>query len=445
MAAPGGGPGSEEADALRGICREMKANILMEKKLLNDSQQQKERIEKFWALEKEKRDDLTMLLRNKLRQKQDLEEKHAFELKVYKQKVKHLLYEEHTHMTDVRLDNETALKLLQDEQRDKQHEANLHLRSVAVVRKEMELRHLDLKKAIRQEQEKKIMHLRQEYERKADELKALFEKKMKEVRDEFEGKKKADIERIENRKNDHIMRLMAKHKQAFDDIKEYFSDITRANLELIKTLKEDVGDMKKKERDIQKGVVEINRIHKKRSKPLDLYKHLQTDLEKKLEVYHQEKQVLQRSKEQLVVAEERVKNQRWEHEIFEQKFELVVKERDTLRTRLSKTIYDAQQKIGFKNLLLEKKIEAINQDLEKTESALAEVLASTNLQPEVVGQIQHSLEDVLMAKNKTIQQLQDHLDELKQRYGQAVGSYEGKLRQFDIPIQELGFSVVRSF
>jgi hypothetical protein len=32
-------------------------------------------------MEKKKRDDLKMLFRNKLRQKQDLEEKHAFELK----------------------------------------------------------------------------------------------------------------------------------------------------------------------------------------------------------------------------------------------------------------------------------------------------------------------------------------------------------------------------
>ena len=35
--------------------------------------------------------------------------------------------------------------------------------------------------------------------------------------------------------------------QAFADIKNYYNDITHNNLDLIKTLKEDVAEMKKKE------------------------------------------------------------------------------------------------------------------------------------------------------------------------------------------------------
>jgi hypothetical protein len=108
-------------------------------------------------MEKKKRDDLKMLFRNKLRQKQDLEEKHAFELKIYKQKVKHLLHEQQSHMSDVRYDAETAVKLSQHDQRDKQHELSLNLRTIKMMRKEMELAHYDLIKSIQTEQEKSIM------------------------------------------------------------------------------------------------------------------------------------------------------------------------------------------------------------------------------------------------------------------------------------------------
>lgn len=52
-------------------------------------------------------------------------------------------------MTDVRFDGEVALKLLSDDQRDKQFELNLNLRSIKVVRKDMELAHYDLIKSIR--------------------------------------------------------------------------------------------------------------------------------------------------------------------------------------------------------------------------------------------------------------------------------------------------------
>jgi len=42
--------------------------------------------------------------------------------------------------------------------------------------------------------------------------------------------------------------------QAFADIKNYYNDITHNNLDLIKSLKEDVHDMKKKEQQVRHGV-----------------------------------------------------------------------------------------------------------------------------------------------------------------------------------------------
>jgi len=148
-------------------------------------------------------------------------------------------------------------------------------------------------------------------------------------------------------------------------------------------------------------------------------------------------------KEQVSVLEEKIKNIEWEHEILEQKFDHLKEERDALQSKLENTIYDVQQKTGFKNLILEKKIDAMEQDLEKTESALAEVLASTNLSPEVIGDIQHNLEDVLMAKNKQVQKLEDLLADLKQRYISTIEMYEKKLLDQNIPLEELGFTPLR--
>lgn len=436
---------TDDMKEMRNSLRLMTTEIINEKKLLNDFQQQKEKIEKFWTMEKKKRDDLKMLFRNKLRQKQDLEEKHAFELKVYKQKVKHLLHEQQSHMTDVRYDGETALKLLQHDQRDKQHELNLNLRAIKMVRKEMELGHYDLIKSIKQEQEKDIMALRQEFERKSEDLKKNYEKKMKKVRETCDEKRKEDVARIEMRKTKHIQTLMAKHKLEFDKIKNYYRDITHANLDLIKTLKEEVGDMKKKEQGVQKEVIEISRINKKLSKPLQKNRKLVKDLKKKLIIYEKEQMQLAETKEQLEVLEEKNKNLSWEDEILTQKHVKIKEETDELHERLESKIYNVQQKTGFRNLLLEKKLEAMSQDLEKTESALAEVLASTNLQPEIIGDIQHNLEDVLMAKNKQVQKLEDSLADLKQAYAKTTQLYETKLAEHNIPIEELGFTPVRRF
>ena len=44
--------------------------------------------------------------------------------------------------------------------------------------------------------------------------------------------------------------LMKKHERAFAEIKNYYNDITHNNLDLIKTLKEDVAEMKKREAQV---------------------------------------------------------------------------------------------------------------------------------------------------------------------------------------------------
>ena len=56
--------------------------------------------------------------------------------------------------------------------------------------------------------------------------------------------------------------------QAFADIKTYYNDITHNNLDLIKTLKEDVAEMRKKEAQNEKLMYEIAQENKRLSEPL---------------------------------------------------------------------------------------------------------------------------------------------------------------------------------
>lgn len=61
----------------------------------------KERINYFWIVEKKSLEDKKAELRNKEREKQDLEEKQQVEIKIYKQSVKHLLYEHQNEITSL--------------------------------------------------------------------------------------------------------------------------------------------------------------------------------------------------------------------------------------------------------------------------------------------------------------------------------------------------------
>lgn len=67
-------------------------------------------------------------------------------------------------------------------------------------------------------------------------------------------------------------------------------------------------------------------------------------------------------------------------------------ERDELYAKFVKAIHEVQQKSGFKNLLLEKKLGAISDTLEKKEAQLNEVLSASNLDPTALSVVTRKLE-----------------------------------------------------
>ena len=80
----------------------------------NEFQQQREKLNYFWIVEKKKLEDKRVELRNKDRELQDLEEKHQVEIKIYKQRLKHLLYEHQNEITRKKTEAEEALKMAKE-------------------------------------------------------------------------------------------------------------------------------------------------------------------------------------------------------------------------------------------------------------------------------------------------------------------------------------------
>ena len=60
--------------------------------------------------------------------------------------------------------------------------------------------------------------------------------------------------------------------------------------------------------------------------------------------------------------------------------------------RFVKAIHDVQQKSNLKNLLLEKKLGALGDTLEKKEAQLNEVLTASNLDPSALSVVTRKLE-----------------------------------------------------
>jgi len=67
------------------------------------------------------------------------------------------------------------------------------------------------------------------------------------LRKDMEKKRKDIITDIEAKKNASIQRLVAEHDEKYQQIKNYYSEITSTNLDIIKQLKEELAEAKKED------------------------------------------------------------------------------------------------------------------------------------------------------------------------------------------------------
>lgn len=84
--------------------------------------------------------------------------------------------------------------------------------------------------------------IRKEYERISNEIQMKYKNKMKLLRENMELKRKDAILRIEQKKNAAIEKLVMKHEKKYRDIKEYYSEITGINMDLINSLKIELNE-----------------------------------------------------------------------------------------------------------------------------------------------------------------------------------------------------------
>lgn len=67
-------------------------------------------------------------------------------------------------------------------------------------------------------------------------------------------------------------------------------------------------------------------------------------------------------------------------------------ERDELYRRFTAAVLEVQQKAGFRNLVLERKLQALSTAVEKKEVQFSEVLAASNLDPTALTLVSRKLE-----------------------------------------------------
>ncbi|XP_068059348.1 dynein regulatory complex subunit 4 isoform X3 [Anomalospiza imberbis] len=435
----GKGPAVVDALAPEDMSREqllehmvhLREELDRERQERNSFQLECNRIQSFWEITRRELEERKAELRNRDREMEEAEERHQLEIKVYKQKVKHLLHEQQENLTELKAEGVLSLRRAQKDHWDQEQELWKEKRSLNIRLKEQELANEAAITKLCLKHEEEMARLRSDFELQTKEMEAKYTRKMQALRDEMDLRRKTEIHELEERKNTQISELMGNHEGAFGAIKNYYNDITTKNLTLINLLKEQVEDLKKKEAALEKEKADVLRENKGLTEPLQEAQELVAELQKKLVHYYRDKEALMNSKAHLKITQKELKDLQWEHEVQE--------ERDDLYQKFTRAINEVQQKTGFKNLLLERKLHGLLTLLEQKEVELSEVVAASNLEPSALSLVSHKLEDVLNSKNATIQDLQLQLARVCKAHNDMLQTFEAKLTAFGIPLDNLGF------
>lgn len=82
---------------------------------------------------------------------------------------------------------------------------------------------------------------------------------MTKLRNEMEEQRLNIINKLEAKKDNKIQAIVKEHQKKYQDIKNYYSDITATNLDLIKQLKNEINEHQKNEERDKKMLQQIER------------------------------------------------------------------------------------------------------------------------------------------------------------------------------------------
>jgi growth arrest-specific protein 8 len=224
----------------------------------NYIQMDRDMVEKFFLNTRAEREEVDRKVVNEEAKAQQLEQKHKMEIKYYRQKIKHMEFDQEESNIEIE-EKGTKAKSREDE--------DYRIRKVRMTQQKKELKTDIGDTEIKQiaEIKKKQGELNQImedthqllFEDKIVRLIQGYEETLKELRAELALKRKVQIHEIEERKNQHINDLLRNHDQAFKELKAYYNDITEDNLKLIKDLKADIDGLNER---INKNTKNLNQF-----------------------------------------------------------------------------------------------------------------------------------------------------------------------------------------
>ncbi|XP_018523371.1 dynein regulatory complex subunit 4 [Lates calcarifer] len=394
----------------------------------NYFQLERDKIHTFWEITDRQLEELKAEQKNLDKDIEEDERRHQVEIKVYKQKMKHLLCEHQNTISELKADGLVSTEKVQKEQEKLETELQKDLRAIMVDMQELD--NEDLVKELQLKYDEELTKTRDNLEKKVMETKAKYEEKMILLPQELDNMRKNEISEREDNWNSHITGLIEDHNKTFRDAKEQVS-VMQQDLEVSKSLKKQIEQTKVKQKQKERDLIPVLQDNKHLTELLLKVQRQIAEKEKKMKCC-----AMKRDTSEKFITKE-MNDLKCNYEALGQRFSKLQLERDELYNTFSQNIEKVEHKASVKSMMLEKKLRALTDSLEKTQAQLHSVLSASNMDQTALSVVTNRIEENLDSSYNSIKNLENKKAQISKARKDLLLTYEAKQRTLGVPVEEV--------
>lgn len=376
--------------------------------------QNAESIKQFWEIEKKTREEKKHNLLAKEERLKELQDQHKIDLGEYKNGIKEQLFSNLDELSKNVTECLINYKCTSNQQQHEIGQLTDELREISHRINETSASHEEFKKAMQHKCSDETSDLREEASRRIASLAVYSDKQFKSIREEHNTRLKQEMKELETSNEVDIKAIMEKNKEEVLKMRKCDNATINENLDKITQLKKDVAELREKDRHDRRVLNDLRNRKNNIAIPLETNKKELQRLGSDLNTFQKQKQILDAQKQNLRRAEKELNEVEWDCEVLFQKLQALVKDRDGWKKKCNESVYTAQQRTNFQNLLLERKLSKLSMTGEKSTAAMAEILQKANIRLDTLDQSKVVITDVIREKNDQVEGLRQHLKSLKE-------------------------------
>ncbi|XP_039866576.1 dynein regulatory complex subunit 4-like isoform X1 [Simochromis diagramma] len=392
----------------------------------NYFQLERDKIHSFWEITVRKQKEVDSELQKVEKDVEENEARHQLDVKVYKQKIKHLQHEHLNDIAELNADSLASNELMEKEQEHLEEE--LHKTITRVDIQEINFKHT--KKELELKHGEELTTRSDHLEKQLAEITVSFEMKVQALKQDLDNIWKSEISDSENHWNSHIAALKQDHDETYRSAEE-FVIIMKTDTDTLTELKGEINEAKKKHKTMKLEVVTVLKENKHLAELISKIKEENDEIAKKLRHYSGNKDVIGN------IKRKKLKDLKAEHEVLEQKFSELQLERDELRKAFTEIVEKAQHNGDIENMTVEKKLQALTESLEETEAQLSAVLSASNMDQTALSRVIKKTEAHIDSKNTAIKTLQHKINQISMVRKHLLLHTEVKAKALGVPVEEL--------